>query len=205
MDTPSVSYTRVKAPDLRQQMQAVKTDGKDNAVAVNPQNGEVAVYTFDAAMPTDFPKGLAAQQVVFLDSGSDDAQSATAEVNQLMGEVIKAGTPYDPSGHIQNLRSQLYQVRQVIQSDLGQLNVRHFIEGQFDRLDQALEKQDPEAMKKEGAALLNSSKQLFFGRFYLPDFQMIHLNRPELTLATKVAEAGHMAQWIAKHIKPEAP
>lgn len=205
MDTPSVRHTQINAPDLRQQLQAIKSDGKDNAVTVNPQTGDVTVYTFDTVMPTDFAKGLAAKQVVFVDPGSDDAQATLPEQNRFFGEVLMAGKPYDPTAHIQQLRHELFQARQNLQADLGQLNVRGHIESQIDRLEQALEKQDPESMKQAGTALLNSSKQLFFGRFYLPDFGMMSLNRPEPNLAAKVAESAHKAQWIAKHMAPTEP
>ena len=200
MNDYTVTQTQVNAWDFQSKIRAVKTDQKDNLVVVDKVYGNVSIYTSDTALPSELKTGLAANQVIFEDLGADDVQATPEEIGHFTGQVTMAATPYDPSGHISHLNDQIRTFKTHLNDDIGILNVRDHIDQQLEQLQQALDKKDPKDIEQKSDHLLNSSKQLFFGQFYLPDYQVFHLPQPQYKLGAELGEIAQFAKMIGKHL-----
>lgn len=201
METPKVTFTNIKDFNFSNKIEEVKTDNKNNLVAVDKDTGNVTVYSFDQNIPPDFKKGIAMNNIVFEDDGKDDGLANKEEINKFMSEVIKAGTKYDPSQHLNMLNKKIHDFKNNMDDRVGLQNLTYYVNENIDKLFNSLERRDTEQIEKSSRLLTNVAKQFVLNRFYLPDIGMTELPRPEYKLGQDLREITYIADFISERLK----
>ena len=205
MNTPKVTSTHIKAFAFPLKMEAVKTDHKDNVIAVDKSTGNVTIYTFDEQIPSNFKQGLAPHLIIFEDDDKDDLATITpAELNPFVAQVRQAGTIFDPYPLSNQIRQKIQQLQTEIREEVNIVNVSDHLKDQLEKASQALDKTNVKEMETWAKNLSNSAKQLFFGRVYVPNYgSMITLSRTHPQIAMKIAEIAQNIELIQKKVRDD--
>ena len=200
---PKITTTNVNSVDFKQKLQEVKQDKKDNLVAVDKDSGNVTIYTFDEKIPSDFKQGLAMSHIVFEDSGEDDANATTPEINKFIYDVQKAGTTFDPTDFLNEINNKIPAFKTEMNEKVNIMNISNHINNQLEKLSESLTSKNIPEIEKWSGLLTNTSKQIALDKIYVPDFGLMSLGRNEYKLAGDLREITFNTDTILKKIKED--
>jgi hypothetical protein len=205
---PKINNTNVRAADFREKLQEVKKDNKDNLVSVDKDTGNVTIYTFDEKIPSDFKQGLAKTQIVFEDSGADDAKTEDTEINKFIFEVQKAGSKFDPAESFNQIRNMIPPFTIDLNEKVNNENIKDNIKNQLDKFSEALDKSDIPNIDKWSKILTNTVKQIAFDQFFVPDYNgaggsFMSLGHSEFKLAESLRQITGYTDVILNKVKED--